>query len=690
MDIRATCFATSYRLDWFVLDIDLFGILAVFFNMKKKISLSAHLKAHKANYRLRSTGDQLFAPQEVILLILANLLPWDMTGFAFACKDFYVCYAKHLWLSYAGLSPLILTCLAKSSPYRTIVPPLPCQTYETEQRTLYTSAIRLNALLRSSALIALLTFLVRLFPLTSEDRVVSEIWTIAIVRKELKVLEWLHKNLPINADHCHQALDHMCAYCRQSTGLSAPPNRQISLPIAHFLLDHGALPTYSIMSEAIKLDECPNNLNFLQLLINANGSVNFNDTQPSLLYYCATSYRADHDLVLKLLITNGAPLPGNKDYRQRDENACIIYDSINSRNPKCAMTLLQCDVAPKSLWNCLCMAMDSDLLDPIRFLIRRYKVDVNVFTGPQNHGLDPENIVNLLTAAIMKHTSLEIIQFLFDCGVDPNAMGGMAMQHSCERGKLEMVKLLVHNGGALSHCFPDPYETLVNNGFDDMYEYDKFEVCKLLVDAKADVQFNHNRLLHTAINYLDYEDVQFLLNAKADPNAVSVSSGTIFPIVSAYDRRHFHTCKCLLQAKADVHVCYDYLIRQTSMQESLAGDDVYDGFFKFLIDSKADVNANDGEPLINVCSHGFCEAAKLLLANGANARVRGDLALSYAAIHDKPKVNDLDSSLIMHLIRRNANPISGNSLALRNAVELGNRSTARLLRRLIEERTKLF
>jgi ankyrin repeat protein len=665
--------------------------------MQKKFGLrdlSPLLKVHKVNRHLRSTGEQLFAPQEIIILILANLLPWDMLGFAFACKDFYVCYAKHLWLSYAGLSPLMLTCLARVNPHSAIIPPIdyhPINNYcRVHKNVLYHKAIRCNDILKSSALNALLTFLVKQFPLDPKDRygddmLMSEIWTIALDRRELKVLEWLQKNLPINGDHCHRALDRMCRCYQWKNSVRCVRCGPPSLPITRFLLDHGALPTYSIMVDAIKLGECPNSLNFLQLLINANGSVNFEDTQHSLVYSCATAYHTDNDLMLKLLIKNGAPLPGNKDYRQRDENACIIYDSLNSRNAKCAMTLLQCDVAPKSLWNCLCMAMGADLLDPIRFLIQKYKVDVNVLTGPQNHGLDPEIFVNLLTAAIIKHASLEIIQFLFDRGADPNAMGGMAMQHACERANLKMVKLLVRNGGALSHCFPDPYETLVNSGFNDMCEYDKFEVCKLLVDAKADVQFNNNGLLHTAIDYLDYEDVQFLLNAKADPNAVYVSSGRIFPIVAAYDRRNFHTCKCLLQAKADVRVWCDYLIRSASMEGSLAGDDVYDGFFKFLIDSKADVNANDGEPLINACSHGFCEAAKLLLANGANARVRGDLALSYAAIHDKPNVNDLDSSLIMHLIRRNANPTSGNSIALCNAVELGNRSTARLLRRLIEE-----
>jgi ankyrin len=128
-----------------------------------------------------------------------------------------------------------------------------------------------------------------------------------------------------------------------------------------------------------------------------------------------------------------------------------------------------------------------------------------------------------------------------------------ALDYAAGEGHLDVVKLLLKNGGDLnsgrSHGWRlTPLSWAVAGGH--------FEVCKLLCErgAKTDVAAAdkaHESLIHYTVAFREARFVKLLLEHGADPNAVNEYGLT--PLHSAADRGHLDTVKLLVESKAAVN-----------------------------------------------------------------------------------------------------------------------------------------
>ena len=85
---------------------------------------------------------------------------------------------------------------------------------------------------------------------------------------------------------------------------------------------------------------------------------------------------------------------------------------------------------------------------------------------------------------------------------------------------------------------------------------------------------------------------------------------------------------------------------------------------EFLIEKGADVNAQNGIPLLNTSIDGGYNATRVLLEGGADVHAMDDLALINAA-----KNIYFGGGVIKLLLRYGANPHAQNDIILKNAIK---------------------
>ncbi|RYP68260.1 hypothetical protein DL771_006762 [Monosporascus sp. 5C6A] len=191
--------------------------------------------------------------------------------------------------------------------------------------------------------------------------------------------------------------------------------------------------------------------------------------------------------------------------------------------------------------------------------------------------------------------------------------GRMALGTSCERGNVEVVKLLLENGADLTITKKDgwtPLHAASVNGH--------VEVVKLLLEKGADVTTadnNGNTPLLAASATGRVEVVKLLLENGADATIASNNGWT--PLNSASDNGHVEVVKLLLENGADVSIADS----DGWTPLGLASGSGHVEVVKLLLENESSItvtNKTGRTPLYTASWNGHIEVVKLLLEKGAN------------------------------------------------------------------------
>ncbi|KAJ3087687.1 E3 ubiquitin-protein ligase bre1 [Quaeritorhiza haematococci] len=133
-------------------------------------------------------------------------------------------------------------------------------------------------------------------------------------------------------------------------------------------------------------------------------------------------------------------------------------------------------------------------------------------------------------------------------------------------------------------------------------ELDEYKIILQLLDAGANIHFENEKLLFEACKRRRLDLVKLFIENGANPN---VGSGSILiDIAPTLFTKNKNGCKV---------------------------DGEMKGIFNHLLMSGANINVNEGQPLIDACAAGHLDLVRFLVASGVNVRCRNDEALAVAA-----------------------------------------------------------
>ncbi|MFN6570448.1 ankyrin repeat domain-containing protein [Dendronalium sp. ChiSLP03b] len=251
-----------------------------------------------------------------------------------------------------------------------------------------------------------------------------------------------------------------------------------------------------------------------------------------------------------------------------------------------------------------------------------------------------KNEPTLLIAATMQERA-DIVQALIQAGADVNAKVEEfftfdALEFAVDKGYTKITKILL-DGGA------DPNWNNENPGLCSITKAVRkgnLEIVKMLIDAGAAVKFGTGfRLLVDAAEKSTPEIVQLLLDAGCNVNTRETGQDT--PLTAACKRANVEIVRTLIAAGANVNkigmhefsplvaVFYAPKFNQMLSGQGLAEADNNISkklltIIQILIDAGADFNPRDLQgrtPLMLAINQGFIEAAKVLIAAGADINI---------------------------------------------------------------------
>ncbi|MBW4604288.1 MAG: ankyrin repeat domain-containing protein [Calothrix sp. FI2-JRJ7] len=268
---------------------------------------------------------------------------------------------------------------------------------------------------------------------------------------------------------------------------------------------------------------------------------------------------------------------------------------------------------------------------------------------------DKSSQTPLMCACCSAFASLEMVQFLVECGADINAIGGecdyTVLGLAVQSGNIDKIQYLLDAGTDIHYQNPDGYDVLINamygrniqacenlvsivnllisrgasvRGISKYGEsalkaaaYEgRFDVVELLLTAGADSkQLGWTELMY-AVAFGSVEETKRLIDAGADLNAWDSCNRT--PWLLSLQVGDIEKAKLLLPSKIDRSKCETY--EEPALMYAIRNNNVE--LLKWLIKLQFDVEATDylgSTPLIIAAFIGATDCVKVLLEAGASA-----------------------------------------------------------------------
>ncbi|KAJ3283443.1 hypothetical protein HK104_010381 [Borealophlyctis nickersoniae] len=228
--------------------------------------------------------------------------------------------------------------------------------------------------------------------------------------------------------------------------------------------------------------------------------------------------------------------------------------------------------------------------------------------------------------------ALNAVELLLEAGADGHVKEARPLELAAREGHTDIVKRLlkananIHADNALMWGAiagqSGSVKVLLEAGADVLYEHDRalswaahkghHEVLELLIEAGADVHAKNEAALRVASLKGQTSTVKLLLEAGADVHAKNEAA-----LRFASLKGQTSTVKLLLEAGADVHAKYEEALRVASLKGQTST-------VKLLLEAgaktstqSADVHALDERPLRAACKRGRTSMVQLLLEAGA-------------------------------------------------------------------------